>query len=190
VDEHLWHHTTKEGEGAQGVDRHSGFDQARWRQQARLLDRLPGRSGKAYAEWLSSRGATFAAGEDGDAGRLSRGPARTQGDGTDPPRVHRNNSVTAAANLTRCIGSAKRCGQPISSPPARSSESRSVSKPVTRTSKSPSPGAATSSCGRVHRHQPRRGPSARRSLRLDGGTEDLEILASYSPLHRAGGCLR
>jgi transposase len=72
VDEHLWHHTTKEGEGAQGVDRHSGFDQARWRQQARLLDRLPGRSGKAYAEWLSSRGATFAAGEDGDAGPIPR----------------------------------------------------------------------------------------------------------------------
>jgi transposase len=38
------------------LTRHDG------RPQARLLDLVPGRSGKAYADWLSSRGARFTAG--------------------------------------------------------------------------------------------------------------------------------
>jgi hypothetical protein len=44
------------------LTRHDG------RPQARLLDLVPGRSGKACADWLSSRGARSAAeAEDGDA---------------------------------------------------------------------------------------------------------------------------
>ena len=62
VDEHLWHHTPKAGKGPKeltgmvDLTRHDG------RSQARLLDLVPGRSGKAYADWLSSRGARFTAG--------------------------------------------------------------------------------------------------------------------------------
>ena len=62
VDEHLWHHTPKAGKGPKeltgmvDLTRHDG------RPQARLLDLVPGRSGKAYADWLSSRGAGFTAG--------------------------------------------------------------------------------------------------------------------------------
>jgi transposase len=61
VDEHLWHHTPKAGKGPKeltgmvDLTRHDG-------RPARLLDLVPGRSGKAYADWLSSRGERFSAG--------------------------------------------------------------------------------------------------------------------------------
>jgi hypothetical protein len=50
VDEH------PELTGMVDLTRHDG------RPRARLLDLVPGRSGKAYADWLSSRGAKFTAG--------------------------------------------------------------------------------------------------------------------------------
>ena len=61
MDEHLWHHTpgregAEELTGMVDLTRHDG------RPQARLLDLVPGRSGKAYADWLSSRGEKFTAG--------------------------------------------------------------------------------------------------------------------------------
>jgi transposase len=62
VDEHIWHHTPKPGKGPKertgmvDLTRRDGVP------HARLLDLVPGRSGKAYAAWLSSRGVAFAAG--------------------------------------------------------------------------------------------------------------------------------
>jgi transposase len=62
VDEHIWHHTPKPGKGPKertgmvDLTRRDGVP------HARLLDLVPGRSGKAYAAWLSSRGEAFAAG--------------------------------------------------------------------------------------------------------------------------------
>ncbi len=62
VDEHLWLHTPKAGNGPKEL---TGVVDPTWhdgRPQARLLDLVSGRSGKAYAEWLSSRGERFTAG--------------------------------------------------------------------------------------------------------------------------------
>lgn len=62
VDEHLWHHvSTKPGaEGVRGPKELTGMvdltrDQHE-RVRARLLDLVPGRSRKAYADWLPQRG--------------------------------------------------------------------------------------------------------------------------------------
>lgn len=65
VDEHIWHHvsTKPESEGGRGPKELTGMvdltrDQA-GRVRARLLDLLPGRSGKVYADWLAQRGEGF-----------------------------------------------------------------------------------------------------------------------------------
>lgn len=67
VDEHIWHHvSTKPIEaGGRGPKELTGMvdlsrDQ-RGRVRARLLDLVPGRSGKAYADWLTARGDAFRA---------------------------------------------------------------------------------------------------------------------------------
>jgi len=68
VDEHIWHHvSTKPAEaGGRGPKELTGMvdltrDQ-RGRVRARLLDLVPGRSGKAYGDWLEQRGETFRSG--------------------------------------------------------------------------------------------------------------------------------
>ena len=60
VDEHIWHHVNERDRGPRALtgmvdltrDQHG-------RTRARLLDLVPGRSGKAYADWLTERGETF-----------------------------------------------------------------------------------------------------------------------------------
>jgi transposase len=60
VDEHLWHHVDERRRGPKALtgmvdltrDQHG-------RTRARLLDLVPGRSGKAYADWLDQRGEAF-----------------------------------------------------------------------------------------------------------------------------------
>jgi len=65
VDEHVWHHvsTLPPSEGGRGpkeltgmVDLTPGPD---GKPRARLLDLVPGRSGKAYGDWLTARGEGF-----------------------------------------------------------------------------------------------------------------------------------
>jgi transposase len=62
VDEHIWHHQPRAGKGPKeqtgvvDLTRHNG------KPQARLLDLVPGRSGKVYADWLRSHGTAFTAG--------------------------------------------------------------------------------------------------------------------------------
>ena len=68
VDEHIWHHvSTKPIEaGGRGPKELTGMvDLSRdqhGRVHARLLDLVPGRSGKAYADWLHERGEGFRTG--------------------------------------------------------------------------------------------------------------------------------
>jgi transposase len=63
VDEHIWHHAPRPGKGPKEltgmVDLTRDSD---GRLQARLLDLVPGRSGPAYAGWLSERGEAFRTG--------------------------------------------------------------------------------------------------------------------------------
>jgi transposase len=68
VDEHVWHHVSELPVDAGGrgpklltgmVDLTPGAD---GRPRARLLDLVPGRSGKAYSDWLDERGAGFKTG--------------------------------------------------------------------------------------------------------------------------------
>ena len=64
VDEHIWHHAPRPGKGPKEltgmVDLTKRPDtKGKVRTQARLLDLVPGRSGPAYAGWLSSRGTEF-----------------------------------------------------------------------------------------------------------------------------------
>jgi transposase len=62
VDEHIWHHVAERDRGPRALtgmvdlsrDQHG-------RTRARLLDLVPGRSGKAYADWLTERGDAFRA---------------------------------------------------------------------------------------------------------------------------------
>ena len=67
VDEHLWHHVSTRpiGEGGRGPKELTGMvDLTRddnGKVHARLLDLVPGRSGKAYADWLTERNAQFRA---------------------------------------------------------------------------------------------------------------------------------
>ncbi len=67
VDEHIWHHADtrrrgpKELTGMVDLTRHRD-EHGRWRVRARLLDLVPGRSKKAYADWLTDRSASFRAG--------------------------------------------------------------------------------------------------------------------------------
>ena len=68
VDEHVWHHVSERPVQAGGrgpklltgmVDLTAGPD---GKPRARLLDLVPGRSGKAYGDWLNQRGPAFRAG--------------------------------------------------------------------------------------------------------------------------------
>ena len=61
VDEHVWSHTGPPGTGmVTGIVDHTRDPAGVV--HARLLDLVPGRSGKAYADWLKERGAGFTAG--------------------------------------------------------------------------------------------------------------------------------
>ncbi len=68
VDEHIWHHvsTRPVDQGGHGPKELTGMvDLTRdlhGRVRARLLDLVVGRSGKAYADWLTARGEQFRAG--------------------------------------------------------------------------------------------------------------------------------
>jgi transposase len=68
VDEHIWHHVSTKPieDGGRGPKELTGMvDLTRdqhGRVRARLLDLVPGRSGKAYADWLTERGESFRAG--------------------------------------------------------------------------------------------------------------------------------
>ncbi len=65
VDEHVWHHvsTLPVEDGGRGPKELTGMvditPDADGNPQARLLDLVPGRSGKAYSDWLEQRGETF-----------------------------------------------------------------------------------------------------------------------------------
>jgi len=60
VDEHIWHHVDERRRGPKALTGMVDLsrDQA-GRTRARLLDLVPGRSGKAYADWLNARGDAF-----------------------------------------------------------------------------------------------------------------------------------
>ena len=60
VDEHIWHHVDERDRGPRALTGMVDLtrDQA-GRTRARLLDLVPGRSGKAYADWLNARGDAF-----------------------------------------------------------------------------------------------------------------------------------
>jgi transposase len=60
VDEHIWHHVNERDRGPRALTGMVDLtrDQA-GRTRARLLDLVPGRSGKAYADWLDARGDAF-----------------------------------------------------------------------------------------------------------------------------------
>ena len=60
VDEHVWHHVDERKRGPKALTGMVDLtrDQA-GRTRARLLDLVPGRSGKAYADWLNERGDAF-----------------------------------------------------------------------------------------------------------------------------------
>jgi transposase len=60
VDEHIWHHVDERKRGPKALTGMVDLsrDQA-GRTRARLLDLVPGRSGKAYADWLHARGDAF-----------------------------------------------------------------------------------------------------------------------------------
>ena len=61
VDEHVWSHIGPSGSGmVTGIVDHTR--DAKGVVHARLLDLVPGRSGKAYADWLKDRGVEFHAG--------------------------------------------------------------------------------------------------------------------------------
>jgi transposase len=184
VDEHIWHHQPRTGKGPKEQTGIVDLTRRNGRPRARLLDLVPGRSGKAYADWLRSRGNAFTAGigtatldpfrgygnairdelEDATAVldafhvvRLGLKAMERPGDGSS-----RNCSATAVASTTRSTGSATPCGPaPTGSPPARSSESKPAFAPATPTSRSPWPGAATSNC--AQRSRPTISRRARRS---------------------------
>ena len=65
VDEHIWHHVSTKpiADGGRGPKELTGMVDLTKDQQgkvkARLLDLVPGRSGKAYADWLEERGDAF-----------------------------------------------------------------------------------------------------------------------------------
>jgi transposase len=62
VDEHIWHHQPRTGKGPKEQTGIVDVTRRNGRPRARLLDLVPGRSGKAYADWLRSRGNAFTAG--------------------------------------------------------------------------------------------------------------------------------
>ena len=62
VDEHIWHHQPRPGKGPKEMTGMVDLTRRNGRTRARLLDLVLGRSGRAYADWLRSRGTTFTAG--------------------------------------------------------------------------------------------------------------------------------
>jgi transposase len=62
VDEHIWHHQPRPGKGPKEMTGMVDLTRQNGNPQARLLDLVSGRSGKAYADWLSGRGEQFTAG--------------------------------------------------------------------------------------------------------------------------------
>lgn len=65
VDEHIWHHGNPKIRGPKEVTGMVDLTRdADGRVHARLLDLVPGRSKKAYADWLNERGEAFRAGID------------------------------------------------------------------------------------------------------------------------------
>jgi transposase len=62
VDEHIWHHQPKPGKGPKEFTGIVDLTRRNGKPRARLLDLVPGRSGKAYADWLSARGKPFTSG--------------------------------------------------------------------------------------------------------------------------------
>jgi len=68
VDEHVWHHVSTRpfGQGGRGPKELTGMvdltRDASGNVHARLLDLVPGRSGKAYKDWLQARGTAFTSG--------------------------------------------------------------------------------------------------------------------------------
>ncbi|MDF1606400.1 ISL3 family transposase [Nocardioides sp. YIM 152315] len=66
VDEHVWHHVSEFPieDGGRGLKLLTGMvdltpDPESGKPKARLLDLVPGRSGKAYSDWLAARGEDF-----------------------------------------------------------------------------------------------------------------------------------
>jgi transposase len=62
VDEHVWHHRPRPGKGPKELTGIVDLTRRNGRPKARLLDLVPGRSGRAYADWLTARGEPFTAG--------------------------------------------------------------------------------------------------------------------------------
>ena len=62
VDEHIWHHVDERTRGPKALTGIVDLTRQSGRTRARLLDLVPGRSGKAYADWLAARGDAFRAG--------------------------------------------------------------------------------------------------------------------------------
>jgi transposase len=56
VDEHIWHHVSEQTRGPKAL---TGIVDLTRGGRTRLLDLVPGRSGKAYADWLTERGEAF-----------------------------------------------------------------------------------------------------------------------------------
>jgi transposase len=83
VDEHVWHHVSEVpiADGGRGPKQLTGMvdltPDADGKPRARLLDLVPGRSGRAYSHWLEDRG-------DG-SGTVSRSPPWTRSTGTRTP---------------------------------------------------------------------------------------------------------
>ena len=59
VDEHVWHHRPRPGKGPKEQTGIVDLTRRNGRTRARLLDLVPGRSGKVYADWLRARGEAF-----------------------------------------------------------------------------------------------------------------------------------
>jgi transposase len=60
VDEHVWHHVSVAERGPRQLTGMVDLTpDADGKPRARLLDLVPGRSGRAYADWLADRGETF-----------------------------------------------------------------------------------------------------------------------------------
>ena len=62
VDEHIWHHQPRPGKGPKEQTGIVDLTRRNGKTRARLLDLVPGRSGKVYADWLRSRGNAFTTG--------------------------------------------------------------------------------------------------------------------------------
>ena len=60
VDEHIWHHVDPRKRGPKELTGMVDLSRdSTGKTRARLLDLVPGRSGKAYASWLAERGEAF-----------------------------------------------------------------------------------------------------------------------------------